>query len=152
MKAKLLTLLPGMRWIPHDIPSQDVIPKRKTKSRNPFSSRNADAPHGSLRPRKSNISLTSEPDDEVDARTHAQGQSMFFAKLPLEMRKMVYEYVMGEETVHLTMGTKKRFGHFVCEDQCREEKDCTCRVLVGGREGERLDGACVAMLGVCRRM
>ncbi|KAF2822049.1 hypothetical protein CC86DRAFT_448466 [Ophiobolus disseminans] len=153
MKAKLLTLLPGMRWIPHDIPSQDSAkPKHKSKSRNPFSSKHAAAPHGALRARKSNISLTSEPDAELDARTHAQGQSMFFAALPLEIRRMVYEYVMGCETVHLTMGMKKRFGHFVCEDQCSGEKECGCRVLVGGREGGRLDGGSVRVLCVCRRM
>jgi hypothetical protein len=78
---------------------------------------------------------------------------MFFARLPLEIRKMVYEYVMGEETVHLTIGAKKRFGHFVCEGEGDvEEKECGCRVLVGGKEGERLDGACMSLVRVCRRM
>jgi hypothetical protein len=64
---------------------------------------------------------------------------------------MVYEYVMGEETIHLTMGSKKRFGHFVCEDEAGG-RECGCRVLVGGREGERLSSACVRMLRTCRRM
>jgi hypothetical protein len=36
--------------------------------------------------------------------------------LPLEIRKMIYEFVMGEETVHLTFGSKKRFGNFICEE------------------------------------
>jgi len=154
MKAKLLGLLPGMRWIPHDIPSQDsASTKPKTRSRNPFSSNSTtDSPHGSIRPRKSTISLNSQPDTDLDARTHAQGQSMFFANLPLEIRKMVYEYVMGAEVVHLTMGSKKRFGHFLCEDCVEGEKECGCRVLVGGKEGGRLDGACVRMVVVCRRM
>jgi hypothetical protein len=83
-------------------------------------------------------------------------QSMMFAMLPLEIRKMVYEYVMGQETVHLTMGSKKKLGHFICED-CDADtdgdtRDCKCRVLVGGREGNRLSSACVRMLMVCRRM
>lgn len=158
MRARLFNLLPGMRWVPHDLPSQDSAKQRQPKkSRNPFSSKSSstESRHGTIRARKSTISLNSEPDPELDARTLAQGQSMFFAMLPLEIRKIVYEYVMGEETVHLTMGSKKRFGHFVCEDCGGEGMDageCRCRVLVGGREGERLCGACVRMLVVCRRM
>jgi hypothetical protein len=150
MKAKLFGLLPGARWVPHDIPAQDGL---KSKSRNPFSSSKsrADDVHGAVRPRQSTISLTSEPDDELDRRTQAQGQSMFFMMLPLELRKTVYEYVVGEEIVHLTMGSKKRFGHFLC-GECTEGKECACRVSVGGSVGARLDGACVKMLVVCRRM
>jgi hypothetical protein len=153
MKATLLGLLPSMRWIPHDIPNQDISSKYKdrTTSRNPFSSKHVSAPpyHGSLRARKSAISLNG------DARTHAQGQSAFFAKLPLEIRRMVYEYVVGVETLHLTLGSKRRYGHFVCEDgegNGSESKECGCRVLVGGKEGARLDGVCVKMVVVCRRM
>lgn len=72
---------------------------------------------------------------------------------------MVYEYVMGEETVHLTLSTKQKFGHFVCEGrdggggvEGGDERECDCRVLVGGRESERLSSACARMLRVCRRM
>lgn len=76
---------------------------------------------------------------------------MFFAKLPLELRTMVYEYVMSEGVVHLTMGSKKRFGHFVCEEEAGRE--CGCRVLVGGgREGGRLDRGCGGLVRVCRRV
>ncbi|KAF2029260.1 hypothetical protein EK21DRAFT_101325 [Setomelanomma holmii] len=149
MKAKLFGLIPRARWVPSDIPAQDTQKQKERKSRNPFSSSSKPVPP--LRLRKSTISLTSEPDPELDARTQLQGQSMFFARLPLEIRKMVYEYVMGEETVHLTMGSKKRFGHFVCEDE-GAGRECGCRVLVGGREGERLDAGCVKMLRSCRRM
>jgi hypothetical protein len=73
---------------------------------------------------------------------------MFFARLPLELRTIVYEYVMGEETVHLTMDSKKRFGHFVCV----EEGPCVCRVLVDGKEETRLDMGCAAVLRTCKRM
>ncbi|CAO2651866.1 Nn.00g001490.m01.CDS01 [Neocucurbitaria sp. VM-36] len=156
MKAKFRGLLPGIRWTPHDIPSPDASTSKKSKSRNPFSLRPSDPYHGELRPRKSTISLTSEPDAELDRRTHAQGQSIFFARLPIELRRMVYEYVMGEETVHLTLGTKKKFGHFICEARDGKveggERECGCRVLVGGRESERLSSACARMLRVCRRM
>ncbi|KAF1849454.1 uncharacterized protein K460DRAFT_365334 [Cucurbitaria berberidis CBS 394.84] len=163
MKGKLRALMPGMRWVPHDIPSQEN-PTKKPKSRNPFSLRASEPDHGSLRPRKSTISLTSEPDAEIDTRTHAQGQSIFFARLPIELRRMVYEYVMGEETVHLTLSAKKKFGHFLCDAReevglggevagsMENERDCWCRVLVGGRKSERLGGACANMLRVCRRM
>lgn len=155
MRRKLLGLLPSVRWIPHDIPSQDApAHKTKYKSRNPFSSKatTESSQHGPIKPRKSTISLTSEPDPELDARTHAQEQSMFFAMLPLEIRRMIYEYAMGEETIHLTIGSKKRFGHFICEDSCDVGAECSCRVLVGGREGERLSSACMKILRVSRRM
>ncbi|KAH9866070.1 hypothetical protein J1614_008634, partial [Plenodomus biglobosus] len=130
-------------------------------------------------PRNQNPALTSEPDADILARTHAQGQSDFFAKLPLELRRMVYEYVVGAETVHLTLGAKRRFGHFICEDRVRmrgggggdgvdEEEgedrgninknrhsntECSCRVLVGGRKSSaKLNSAALGMLTVCRRM
>jgi hypothetical protein len=133
MAPKFLTHLPGLRWIPHDIPPR-AAPKR---SRNPFSS--------AARERVGGLKADLHAGD---ARALAQGQSMFFARLPAELRKMVYDYVMGSSTVHLTMGSRKRFGHFVCD----AEDECGCRVLVGGKEGTRLDGGCVALLRTCRRM
>lgn len=156
MKGKLLGLLPSIRWIPHDLPSAQESHKAK-HHRTIFSRRatTAEPDHGAPPRRKSTLSLNEMPDAEVDARTHAQGQSAFFARLPLEVRKMVYEFVMGAETVHLTLGAKRRFGHFVCETGGGEEEgECTCRVLVGGghRHGGRLSGACVRVLRVCRRM
>jgi hypothetical protein len=155
MKVNLLSLLPRTRWIPHDLPTQDASPKSKpkSKSRNPFSKTHTTPSTASTRARRSTVSLTSEPGATLDARTHVQSQSMFFTYLPLEIRKMIYEYVMGEGTVHLTFGSKKRFGHFVCDDRCgNSERECGCRVLVGGREGERLHSGCVAILRSCRRM
>jgi len=82
---------------------------------------------------------------------------MLFARVPIEIRKMVYEYVMGEETVHLTLGTKKRFAHFVCPvdngEAGTQREDCECKILVGGAEHSgRLSSACVRLLRVCRRM
>jgi hypothetical protein len=79
---------------------------------------------------------------------------MFFARLPIEIRKMVYEFVVGEEVVHLTFGARKRFGHFICEDTFDEGgKECGCRVLVGGRGGEKkVDCGGIGMVGSCWRM
>jgi hypothetical protein len=106
-----------------------------------------------LHRRKSTLSLTSVPDPELDAKTHPQGQSIFFAKLPIEIRKMIYELVMGEEeTVHLTLAVKKKFGHFLCDENQAADEECGCRVLVGGREGRRLDRSMLAMLKSCRRL
>lgn len=155
---KLTTLLPSMRWIPHDIepPSSSKKPKDRPK-RSLLSRKPSEPNHGALKRRKSVISLTSVVDEELDARTHVQGQSAFFAVLPLEIRKMVYEYVVGAETVHLLFA-KKRFGHFVCRGEGvgdgagAEEGECGCKVLVGGAQCGRLSGACVRMLVVCRRM
>ncbi|OAK95329.1 hypothetical protein IQ06DRAFT_284192 [Phaeosphaeriaceae sp. SRC1lsM3a] len=143
MKSRLLGFLHNTRWVPSDIPSPDTTKaKSKPKSRNPFAS-------SSSTWSRDVVPLPTAP---LDARTHAQDQSIFFAKLPLELRTMVYEYLMGEGVVHLTMGSKKRFGHFVCEDELGG-RECRCRVLVGGgKEGGRLDGGCAAVVRTCRRM
>ncbi|KAH7380219.1 hypothetical protein DE146DRAFT_625156 [Phaeosphaeria sp. MPI-PUGE-AT-0046c] len=133
MKSRLLALFPNTRWVPSDLPLQDTTKgKSKPRSRNPFVSSSSTRLRG----------IAPLPNAPLDARTHAQDQSMFFAKLPLELRTMVYEYLMGEGVVHLTMGSKKRFGHFVCEDE-QGGSECRCRVLVGGgKEGGRLDEGC----------
>lgn len=141
MKSRLLALLPNTRWVPSDLPLNDKS-KAKPKSRIPFVSSSG------ARARD----VAPLPTAPLDARTHAQDQSMFFAKLPMELRTMVYEYLMGEGVMHLTMGSKKRFGHFVCEDE-QGGRECSCRVLVGGgKEGGRLDEGCAALVRTCRRM
>ena len=172
MQSILLALRPStVRWIPHDLPQPDGQPnnskkdKAKEKPRRrtllSFNKAPSEPNHGAPRRRKSALSLTDVADEEWDARTHMQGQSPLFARLPIEIRKMVYEYVMGAETVHLTLGTKKRFGHFVCpsghsnmrEMGAEERKDCECKVLVGGAgHSGRLSGACLRLMRVCRRM
>ncbi|KAH7132607.1 hypothetical protein B0J11DRAFT_522092 [Dendryphion nanum] len=159
MNRRLLNCLPGIRWVPSDIPPNDG--ERPSKShRSLFSRKGAGEKDKrkvearfSVHRRKSTLSLTSTPDAALDARTHPQGQCVFFALLPLEIRRMVYEYVMGEETVHLTLGTRRRFGHFVCEEcQDNEVLECNCRVLVGGRDSnQRLLGV-MGVLKSCRRM
>ncbi|KAF1962092.1 hypothetical protein CC80DRAFT_588706 [Byssothecium circinans] len=171
MRTKLSSIIPSMRWIPHDIDNENE-PREKTKQRpkTPFllfskTKRSSEPNHGAPRRRKSTLSLTSVPDEELDQRTHMQGQSMFFAMLPLEIRKIVYEYVMGEETIHLTLGAKRRFAHFKCprdgavidaDSDARGmggvEEDCGCRILVGGAQSGRLSGACSRILRTCRRM
>lgn len=149
---KLSALLPAMRWIPHDIEPPSSSKKEKDRPKRSILSRKPAEPyHGALKRRKSLISLTSEVNEELDARTHMQGQSAFFAMLPIEIRKMVYEYVVGEETVHLLFA-KKRFGHFICKGEGDGDGQCGCKVLVGGAQSGRLDGACVRMLVACRRM
>jgi len=89
----------------------------------------------------------------MDARTHAQGQSDFFTRLPLELRQLVYEHVMGAEIVHLTLSTKKkRFGHFLCDSEGDGGREYMCRVLVFGKKGARLYPGGPTVLRACRRM
>ena len=115
-----------------------------------------------LKPRKSAISLTSTPDRELDARTNFQWQATFFAKLPLEVRRMVYDYLYEGKTIHLKLGEKKEklgrkevtFGNFVCTQE--RVGQCTCRVVVAGSPLEtslpQLEGAQLALVRTCRRM
>lgn len=161
MKGRLLNCLPGIRWVPHDIPAAENSgrdeKREKSKSRNKGRSKAQDKDERfPIHRRKSTISITSIPDPELDARTLAQGQSLFFSMLPIEIRKMVYELVMGEECIHLTLGARRRFGHFLCEEDDGEveggQVECGCRVLVGGKESRKLDRTGIRLLRVCRRM
>jgi hypothetical protein len=68
------------------------------------------------------------------------------------LRRMVYEYVMGAEIVHLTLSMKKkRFGHFLCDSE-GDGREYMCRVLVFGKKGARLYRGGVTIARVCRRM
>jgi hypothetical protein len=158
-KKLLFGLVPSMRWIPHDIPSLEA--SQKPKIRNPFSLKTSAPDHGVMRARKASLWIPEEGDVDGDGECmHAQDQSMFFARLPIELRRMVYQFVVGGESVHLTLSTKRRFGHFICDDTPLsldqsdelEKKECACRVLVGGRKSARLDCGGVAMVRCCRRM
>ncbi|KAF2123146.1 hypothetical protein BDV96DRAFT_481341 [Lophiotrema nucula] len=161
MKRRLRQCLPSIRWVPHDIPteaSSQSQAQSQTQSHRPIfhilsttSKETKDPNAPKVHRRKSTLSIPSEPDEELDARTNLQSQSIFFAKLPFEIRMMVYEYVMGEETIHLTLGSKARFGHFLCDQE--ESLECGCRVLVGGRKGyRRFEHWILGSLVVCRRM
>lgn len=192
MRSKLLSHLPGIRWSPSDIASDEPASKPKEKPRYVFALRSTPPPGsgassnhergglkglggGKARPRQSQrtISITSQPDPIIDARTHAQGQSVFFARLPLELRTLVYEYVMGAETIHLTMASKKKIGHFLCEEAVQAssssssgggvgaraehdgddvQRECTCRILVSGRDSQHVNPAALKLLRTCRRM
>ena len=147
---KLSTFLPSMRWVPHDIESPASSKKEKDKPKKQMSGRRGEPNHGTLRHRKSVLSLTSDVDPGLDAGAHMQIQSPFFAKLPIEIRKIIYEYVVGEEVVHLVFA-KKRFGHFLCPSG-EQHVECACKVLVGGTQCKQLSGACVKILTTCRRM
>lgn len=147
---KLSTLLPTMRWVPHDIERPAPSKKEKERPKRPILGRKGDPNHGTLKHRKSVISFSSEFDGESDASAHMQIQSAFFAQLPIEIRKIIYEYVVGEEIVHLVFA-KKKFGHFLCPSQ-NQGVECTCKVLVGGTQCKQLNGSCVKMLTTCRRM
>ena len=149
---RLSSLLPSIRWVPHDIESPASSKKEIERAkRSRLSVKSASRlNHGALRKRKSVISLTDDVDEDLSAKTDPQGRSPFFTKLPIEIRKMVYEYVIGEETIHLLFA-KKSFSHFVCPGT-EEEEECDCKVLVGGAHCQRLSSACVRMLVVCRRM
>lgn len=185
MKARLRSVFShaAPRWEPSDIRSEDPgqrsnsdarnlpqAPKNKPNERITFhikSSSSALPPNPAqntqlLKPRKSAISLTSIPDPELDARTNFQWQATFFAKLPLEIRRMVYGYLYEGETIHLTVGERKdklgrketKFGNFICTQE--HIGTCTCRVVVAGSPLEaslpQLDPGHLALIRSCRRM
>jgi len=185
MKARLRSVFSHAtpRWEPSDIRSEDPSQQSNSDARHTSSTNPNDKPNERitfhikagpsttppipknnqlLKPRKSAISLTSVPDPELDARTNYQWQSTFFAKLPLEVRRMVYGYLYESETTHLTMGEKKdrlgrretKFGNFICTQS--QIGTCTCRVVVAGSALEpslpQLEIGQLALIRSCRRM
>ncbi|KAF3009859.1 hypothetical protein E8E13_010600 [Curvularia kusanoi] len=185
MKARLRSVFSHStpRWEPSDIRSGDagqrstsdarheaLNPRNKPneritfhiKSSSPAATSNVAQNSQLLKPRKSAISLTSIPDSELNSRTNFQWRATFFAKLPLEVRGMVYAYLYEAETIHLTMGEKKdrlgrkeiKFGNFICTQE--HIGQCTCRVVVAGSQLEmslpQLEIAQLALVRSCRRM
>lgn len=110
MHGRLLACLPAIRWVPHDIPSDGQHRHARSKA---FSKKQLKPRVESLKSpiyrRRGTLSITSTRDPELDARTSPQDQSLFFSKLPLELRRMIYELVVGEEVIHLTLAGKGKF-------------------------------------------
>lgn len=156
MRGRLLACLPAIRWVPHDIPSEGQ--QRRARSR-AFSKKQLKPRVKNLKSpvhrRRSTLSITSTHDPELDARTSPQDQSLFFSKLPLELRRMIYELVIGEEVLHLTLASKGKFEHFLCEEGNLDfalGRGCSCRVLAGGNVGKRLGTWILGYLMICRRV
>ena len=156
MLGRLLACLSTIRWVPHDIPSEGQQRRARSKA---FSKKQLKPRVESLKPpvdrRRSTLSITSTHDPELDARTSPQDQSLFFSKLPLELRRMIYELVVGEEVIHLTLAGKGKFEHFLCEERnlgfalgC----GCSCRVLAGRNVDKRLGTWILGYLMICRRV
>ncbi|CBX98650.1 predicted protein [Plenodomus lingam JN3] len=118
-RSRFLSLLPGVHWTPTDIsprstnqprsPSQLTKTNQKQTSRvscfvrahdattDASSSSTSKPTHHTPRPRKPTLRLPSKPTARAPTPTHAQAQSPLFAKLPLELRRMVYEGRAGKE-------------------------------------------------------
>jgi hypothetical protein len=173
LRTKLLTLLPGAKWLPNDLFVPDVeSPHQSDSSSRIFSRRKIalhrgdtdkkrkDAKRNNAPPyyRKHNLSGIKLPGDDGEILTHAQAQSLFFAKLPRELRDMVYSFVIGDApVVHLMLGAKKqRFTHFLCCEEMERgqgNRQCGCSVFnLGGRRGSRLDGGILGLMRGCRRL
>ena len=53
-------------------------------------------------------------------KTHDQLQSRLFARLPLELRQVIYGYVLGGKVIHITR-LPTRLGHVTCFHESRHE-------------------------------
>jgi len=94
-------------------------------------------------PRRRALSITST-DLSKEQTTHAQTQSGFMAKLPLELRRMIYKETFKEDYVHLSL-SQGRLDARRCSVFC-----CTCYIS-SFREEKTLDMA-LPLLKTCRRM
>lgn len=109
--------------------------------------------------------------ENVERKFLGQGGSMFFEKLPREVRMKIYWWVLGGRTLHVVKRTG-RLGHVVCrceggdedggmmigdEDRCLVAGCGSVKIPGGGGVCERTGeggggGEFIQLLQVCRRM
>lgn len=83
--------------------------------------------HGGRPRRQRRLTMTAKSDDSLWSRLHLfsaediagetyeQSQSSFLSKLPLDVRMIIYEMVLGNMTFHVSAGDNhSRIHHFVC--------------------------------------
>ena len=94
-------------------------------------SRRPVAPLPSIRPRQ--LSISSSPSDEnarvsVQQSTNDQRQSMFFCKLPAELRVIIYEMAFSGEgkILHIVRPSEDCFSHVRCTREVGMCKDYEC--------------------------
>lgn len=127
---------------------------------------NAPVPLPLLRRR---LTLPLPPDDSPGKerqrarQTKNQDQSILFARLPLELRIIVYEFALGGGMLHVVQ-KRKRLAHFECReaDPSSSHHHYNCRVAVGanglyrGRKAglglDRSNADKTALLRTCRRV
>jgi hypothetical protein len=74
-----------------------------------------------------------------------QSKSIFFSKLPLELRRKVYSYALGRKIVHLTWDRKYMHGI-----RCSEETRCSHRTFEAQPDCDM--GISTSLLRSCRQM
>ena len=122
----------------------------------------APTPLPTTRPRALTLPLPEiEKNNMVAQVTKQQGKSIFFRKLPLEIRMITYTYVLTTPSswIHIIRKQHKRLAHFRCKGFCKEQGRGPCwgsHTRYGewkpGWEGERADGGNLPLLRTCRRM
>ena len=64
--------------------------------------------------RRLTISSSSDVDEEIP-QTYSQSQSLFFSRLPPEIRQQIYLHTLGEKTIHL-VPKHSRLDHVLCTE------------------------------------
>ncbi|ORY14394.1 hypothetical protein BCR34DRAFT_560340 [Clohesyomyces aquaticus] len=94
------------------------------------------------RARALTIPLMNPEDGQV---TLSQSQSAFFSKLPLELRRMIYDRALGLSTAHLMYACPRIWARRCTLEGCRHAG-------IDRRDGETSFGVSLALLRACRQM
>ncbi len=123
---------------------------------------NAPVPLPATRPRALTLPLPEmDGTTVVEQVTKQQGQSVLFRKIPLEIRMMIYTYVLVSRSswVHVIRKEYKRLAHFRCKGYCKLKSRDPCWGSLDiygdwdpGKEGAGTDGGNLPLLRTCRKM
>lgn len=120
----------------------------------------APIPLPKIRPRA--LTLRFPGTSNITPPSHSkQAQSRLFAKLPLELRELIYvEVLRGDGApMHIVRKENNRLGHLRCKDRCYEQTD-RCTGYMNGDTGDwgpagdcvETHGGLLPLLRTCRRM
>ena len=92
-------------------------------------------------------------------RTHPQAQAPLFSQFPLEIRRLIYEDVLGGKVLHI-LPEEKKLWHYVCRAIPDFYSQRLCSSVagfdgqwVGWRSfGEPTDGGLLPLLRTCRKV
>lgn len=99
--------------------------ERPTTPRNPLEYRRINAPMPLPKTRERALTLISDMPEQRQ-RIYEQAQSNFFAKLPAELRSLIYTEILGGNVLHIVK-REKRLGHLRCKvNRLQDERVLGC--------------------------
>lgn len=92
-------------------------------------------------------------------KTHSQIQAILFRQMPIEVRRLIYEEVLGGEVLHI-LRKRRKLGHYVCRVEPHLCLNRACLALTDSdgvwagwrNHSEPTDGGLLPLLRTCRKV